>query len=141
MVLGWDHVLSQLPRIQCPSVRADKSNPDRLHIRPVAFAESQDLAPKDAEGNIQFDSTPFTETYAVSSWCGHANIDAYKYFLKAMEKLVGDKVRAIGVSNFNVKKLEELIKSAKIVPAVNQVTCSLPVAYKCKGADISSPMA
>ncbi|CDS12732.1 hypothetical protein LRAMOSA04916 [Lichtheimia ramosa] len=70
---------------------------------PVAFVESNDLAPKDAEGKIQFDSTPYTETYA------------------AMEKLVGDKVRAIGVSNFTVKKLEKLLETAKIVPAANQV--------------------
>lgn len=56
-----------------------------------------------------------------------------------MEKLVGDKVRAIGVSNFTVKKLEQLIKSAKIVPAVNQVTCLSFVLIACKysGADIS----
>lgn len=38
-----------------------------------------------------------------------------------MEKLVGDKVRAIGVSNFTVKKLEKLLETAKIVPAANQV--------------------
>ena len=29
-------------------------------------------------------------------------------------------VRTIGVSNFSIKKLEELLKVAKIVPAVNQ---------------------
>lgn len=39
-----------------------------------------------------------------------------------MEKLVGDRVRAIGVSNFNVAKLEKLAKTQKIVPAVNQVS-------------------
>ncbi|KAI7884877.1 Aldo/keto reductase [Lichtheimia hyalospora FSU 10163] len=70
---------------------------------PIAFVPGDELAPKDADGKIQFDSTPYTETYA------------------AMEKLVGDKVRAIGVSNFTVHKLEQLLKSAKIVPAANQV--------------------
>lgn len=40
---------------------------------------------------------------------------------QAMEKLVGDKVRAIGVSNFGLKNLDKLLKTAKIVPAVNQV--------------------
>ncbi|KAJ1920227.1 hypothetical protein H4219_001460 [Mycoemilia scoparia] len=45
-------------------------------------------------------------------------IEAYK----AMEKLVETgKVKAIGVSNFTIPKLEKLLKEAKIVPAVNQV--------------------
>jgi diketogulonate reductase-like aldo/keto reductase len=41
--------------------------------------------------------------------------------VQALEKLVGEKVRAIGVSNFNIAKLEKLAKVQKIVPAVNQV--------------------
>lgn len=41
--------------------------------------------------------------------------------MQALEKLVGEKVRAIGVSNFNIAKLEKLAKVQKIVPAVNQV--------------------
>lgn len=41
---------------------------------------------------------------------------------KAMEKLYqGGKVKAIGVSNFSVKKLTDLLVGAEIVPAVNQV--------------------
>ncbi|KDQ24183.1 putative aldo-keto reductase [Pleurotus ostreatus PC15] len=39
-----------------------------------------------------------------------------------IEKLLDTgKVRAIGVSNFSIKNLEILLKSAKVVPAVNQV--------------------
>lgn len=38
-----------------------------------------------------------------------------------MEPLVGPKCRAIGVSNFSQKTLDELLSGAKIVPAVNQV--------------------
>lgn len=39
-----------------------------------------------------------------------------------MEKLVDDGlVKAIGVSNFSVKKLEDLLSYARIVPAVHQV--------------------
>ncbi|KAJ7364417.1 NADP-dependent oxidoreductase domain-containing protein [Mycena albidolilacea] len=39
-----------------------------------------------------------------------------------MERLhASGKARAIGVSNFSIKTLEELFKTAKIVPAVNQV--------------------
>ena len=41
---------------------------------------------------------------------------------KALEKLYDDKrVRAIGVSNFKPRHLEELLKGAKTVPAVNQI--------------------
>ncbi|KZZ93993.1 protein GCY [Ascosphaera apis ARSEF 7405] len=41
---------------------------------------------------------------------------------KSMEKLLDTgKVKAIGVSNYSVKYLEELLKEAKVVPAVNQI--------------------
>ncbi|KAK7031640.1 Aldo/keto reductase [Favolaschia claudopus] len=43
-----------------------------------------------------------------------------------LEKLyAGGKARAIGVSNFSIKTLEQLLKTAKIVPAVNQVELEL----------------
>ncbi|MFO7849671.1 MAG: aldo/keto reductase [Spirochaetia bacterium] len=48
--------------------------------------------------------------------------DTFKETWKALEKLYADgKVRAIGVSNFLIHHLEELIKDTDIVPAVNQV--------------------
>ena len=41
---------------------------------------------------------------------------------QAMEGLVGKGlVKAIGISNFTITKTENLLKTAKIVPAVNQV--------------------
>ncbi|KAL2073947.1 hypothetical protein VTL71DRAFT_11273 [Oculimacula yallundae] len=41
---------------------------------------------------------------------------------KAMEALIKTgKTRAIGVSNFNVRRLESLLATATIVPAVNQI--------------------
>jgi diketogulonate reductase-like aldo/keto reductase len=41
---------------------------------------------------------------------------------KAMEKLLETgKVRAIGVSNFNVRRLEELLSQVSVVPAANQI--------------------
>lgn len=41
---------------------------------------------------------------------------------KAMEDLVRKgKVRSIGVSNFTVEKVEELLKTATIPPAANQI--------------------
>ncbi|CAO2820209.1 unnamed protein product [Amaranthus hypochondriacus] len=43
---------------------------------------------------------------------------------KAMEALYDSgKVRAIGVSNFSAKKLDSLLKVARVTPAVNQVEC------------------
>ena len=38
-----------------------------------------------------------------------------------MEKLVGPKCRAIGVSNFTQKTLDELSPNCEVVPVVNQV--------------------
>ena len=41
-----------------------------------------------------------------------------------MEELVSKGlVQAIGISNFTITKTERLLKTAKIVPAVNQVEC------------------
>jgi len=46
----------------------------------------------------------------------------YKDTWRALEKLYADgKVRAIGVSNFLVHHLEDLLGDAEVVPAVNQV--------------------
>lgn len=49
------------------------------------------------------------------------NFRMFYIITQALEKLDKSKVRAIGVSNFNVKKLEKLLKTANVVPAVNQV--------------------
>jgi diketogulonate reductase-like aldo/keto reductase len=44
---------------------------------------------------------------------------------RALEQLLGDgRVRAIGVSNFMVRHLDELLAHAKVVPAVNQIEVS-----------------
>ncbi|MCD8509438.1 MAG: aldo/keto reductase [Bacillus sp. (in: Bacteria)] len=46
----------------------------------------------------------------------------FKETWRALEELYAQgKVRAIGVSNFQIHHLEELLKDAKVVPAVNQV--------------------
>ncbi|GMQ58972.1 glyoxal/methylglyoxal reductase [Vallitalea sediminicola] len=43
---------------------------------------------------------------------------------RAMEELYEEgKIRAIGVSNFNIHHLDDLIKVARIMPVVNQVEC------------------
>ena len=42
-----------------------------------------------------------------------------------MEDLVSKGlVKAIGISNFSITKTENLLKTAKIMPAVNQVECN-----------------
>lgn len=41
-----------------------------------------------------------------------------------MEDVLGKGLtRAIGISNFTITKTEALLKTAKVVPAVNQVEC------------------
>lgn len=50
-----------------------------------------------------------------------ADVD-YITTYKAMEKLLAiGKVRAIGVSNFNIRRLEELLGQVSVVPAANQI--------------------
>ncbi|KAL1919304.1 uncharacterized protein VTP21DRAFT_1997 [Calcarisporiella thermophila] len=71
---------------------------------PVSFKPGDDPFPKGPDGKMIIDDTDYCDTWA------------------AMEKLLATgKVRSIGVSNFNVENLERLIKSAKVVPAVNQI--------------------
>lgn len=64
-----------------------------------------ELFPKDPKTNLfQLANVPVKDTWA------------------AMEKLVSaGKVRSIGISNFTVEKTEEVLRTAKIPPAVNQV--------------------
>jgi diketogulonate reductase-like aldo/keto reductase len=48
--------------------------------------------------------------------------DKYKETWKALEKLYKDgRVRSIGVSNFQVHHLEDILQDAEVVPVVNQV--------------------
>ncbi|KAI7868613.1 NADP-dependent oxidoreductase domain-containing protein [Spinellus fusiger] len=68
-----------------------------------AFQPGEDLVPRTETGEVILDNIDFTETYA------------------ALEKLPKEKVRAIGVSNFDIFNLEKLLKTAKVVPAANQV--------------------
>lgn len=50
-----------------------------------------------------------------------ADVD-YITTYKAMENLLATgKVRAIGVSNFNIRRLEELLGQVSVVPAANQI--------------------
>ena len=69
-----------------------------------AFAAGSKFFPLDSNGVFRLSDTHFTKTYA------------------AMEKLLSTgKVKAIGVSNFNERRLKELFETANVVPAVNQI--------------------
>ncbi|XP_069363682.1 aldo-keto reductase family 1 member B1-like isoform X1 [Maniola hyperantus] len=74
---------------------------------PQAYKEDGDwLFPTDESGKIQFSDVDYVDTW------------------KAMEHLVGEGlVRSIGISNFNSKQVERLLKSATVKPVVNQVEC------------------
>jgi len=72
---------------------------------PIGFRPGDELFPKDAEGTVIFDN----ETDLADTW-------------KEMEKLVGlGLAKSIGVSNFNHKQLEHILKTATIPPANNQI--------------------
>ena len=47
-----------------------------------------------------------------------------------MLKLLVGKVRSIGVSNFSEVKIEEILQTAEIVPAVNQANELFPSIYE-----------
>lgn len=71
---------------------------------PVAFQPGDKWFPLDKDGVFALADLDVAATWA------------------AMEKLVAlGKARAIGVSNFNERRLDELLATAKIVPAVNQI--------------------
>lgn len=74
---------------------------DELHS---AFAASEKWFPLQSDGVFALEDIDPATTYA------------------AMEKLIASgKTRAIGVSNFTVLKLKDLLSKCKIKPAVNQV--------------------
>lgn len=71
---------------------------------PVAFESGDSYFPKDSQGLVKLSDTSLAKTW------------------EAMEKLLETgKVKSIGVSNFTVKNLEDLAKTAKVSPAVNQI--------------------
>lgn len=71
---------------------------------PVAFVPSDNLFPLDGQGVFRLADIPVTETW------------------KAMEALLKTgKVKAIGVSNFNIRRLKELLSFCQVKPVVNQI--------------------
>ncbi|XP_033222228.1 aldo-keto reductase family 1 member B1-like [Belonocnema kinseyi] len=73
---------------------------------PMAFQEGKESFPTDANGKYLGSDVDYVDTW------------------KAMEKLVEDGLaKNIGVSNFNSKQVERILKICKIKPVVNQVEC------------------
>lgn len=69
-----------------------------------AFAPGSKFLPLDDEGVFKLDNTPLEDTW------------------NAMVKLLDTgKVKAVGVSNFNIRRLEDLLSKTSVVPAVNQI--------------------
>ncbi|KYO48003.1 alcohol dehydrogenase [NADP(+)] isoform B [Alligator mississippiensis] len=73
---------------------------------PHAFERGDNLFPKNPDGMMRFDYVDYKETW------------------KAMEKLVEKGlVKAIGLSNFNSRQIDDILSMATIKPAVLQVEC------------------
>ncbi|KAJ5249705.1 hypothetical protein N7489_000115 [Penicillium chrysogenum] len=71
---------------------------------PCAFRGGDKWFPLDENGVFELTDIDYITTY------------------KAMEKLLATgKVKAIGVSNFNIRRLEELLSKVDVVPAANQI--------------------
>ncbi|GIZ49753.1 hypothetical protein CKM354_001278000 [Cercospora kikuchii] len=71
---------------------------------PVVFKSGENPMPLDADGLFVLGNIPLSETWT------------------AMERLLATgKTRAIGVSNFSIRLLEDLLSKSKVVPAVNQI--------------------
>jgi diketogulonate reductase-like aldo/keto reductase len=63
----------------------------------------------------------YVDLYLIHWPVAETRLDSWR----ALERLLADgRVRAIGVSNFMVRHLEELLARAKVVPAVNQIELS-----------------
>ncbi|XP_066264677.1 aldo-keto reductase family 1 member B1-like [Branchiostoma lanceolatum] len=74
-----------------------------MHL-PIPWARGDNLLPLNEDGKAEHFDVHFMETW------------------KAMENLLdAGLVKAIGVSNFNISQMEEVLTNGKIKPAVNQI--------------------
>ncbi|OXG44802.1 oxidoreductase [Cryptococcus neoformans Bt120] len=76
---------------------------------PVPFAPGGNLFPKTEDGKVAID------------WDGPSVVDTWKELIRISKET--KKVKAIGVSNFNVELLGKLIKETGVVPTMNQIEC------------------
>lgn len=73
---------------------------------PMAFERGVELMPKRPDGTIRYANTHYRDTWI------------------AMEKLVDQGlVKAIGLSNFNARQVDDILSFAQHKPVVNQVEC------------------
>uniref|UniRef100_A0A8C9ASD4 Aldo-keto reductase family 1 member A1 n=1 Tax=Prolemur simus TaxID=1328070 RepID=A0A8C9ASD4_PROSS len=73
---------------------------------PYAFERGDNPFPRNADGTIRYDSTHYKETW------------------KALEALVAKGlIRALGLSNFNSRQIDDILSIASVRPAVLQVEC------------------
>ncbi|CAL8248263.1 unnamed protein product [Merluccius merluccius] len=73
---------------------------------PMAFQRGKELMPRRGDGSVCYSDTHYRDTWL------------------AMERLVDEGlVRAIGLSNFNARQVDDIISMARYKPAVNQVEC------------------
>ncbi|XP_049735105.1 aldo-keto reductase family 1 member A1-like isoform X2 [Elephas maximus indicus] len=80
---------------------------------PCAFEQGDNPFPKNADGTIRYDPTHYKETW------------------KALETLVAKGlVRALGLSNFNSRQIDDVLSVASVRPAVLQVECHPYLAQK-----------
>jgi len=74
---------------------------------PMSFQRGKDPFPKDKEGRMIYgDVIPILDTYKMMEKCVELGLTKH-----------------IGISNFNIKQLEEILKACKIRPAVLQCEC------------------
>ncbi|GAB1288786.1 Aldo-keto reductase family 1 member A1 [Apodemus speciosus] len=73
---------------------------------PYAFERGDNPFPKNADGTVRYDSTHYKETW------------------KALEALVAKGlVKALGLSNFSSRQIDDVLSVASVRPAVLQVEC------------------
>lgn len=73
---------------------------------PYAFERGDNPFPKNADGTVKYDSTHYKETW------------------KALEALVAKGlVKALGLSNFSSRQIDDVLSVASVRPAVLQVEC------------------
>ncbi|RED57987.1 aldo/keto reductase [Cohnella lupini] len=102
------------------AVRASGISRERLFVTTKVWNNEQgyDNALKAFDGSLERLGMEYVDLYLVH-W---PVVGQYKETYKALEKLYDQGlVRAIGVSNFNIHHLEDLMGSCNIKPMVNQV--------------------
>ncbi|XP_018320818.2 aldose reductase-like [Agrilus planipennis] len=95
---------------------------------PFAFKEENGLFPTDSDGNLIYSDVDYVDTW------------------KALEKVCQKGLtKAIGISNFNKRQIERILKNATITPVTNQIEChpylsqkKLSVYCKSKGIAITA---